>query len=73
MKFYEVMFPNEVVFMVKCELGLHEFIQVLGDSKGFRSWTDEIYNPKLYMTVQPVKSIQEWEKMIVRDLKEVLV
>lgn len=54
LKYYEVLFPNDISFLFSAKESIDEFIQRFSSARGVKTYSGAIYNPKQYVNVRSV-------------------
>lgn len=73
-KYFAIGFPNHTTFIVKTEklLTVLNVIGVLHTSKGLYGSGDSIFNPRQFISINPITSPDERQKRVAKDLDKVL-
>ena len=74
MKYFFIDFPNHTKFIVKTPEGAtaRGLASLLNSSKAFVGHGDVVYNPKQFISVYSISSINDQHKRLAKNLEEVL-
>lgn len=79
MKYFEVTFPNHTTLVLYSKIeGSHNsvmsvILETLLRSNGLKAISGAIYNPRQFLSVNPISSPDKRQKLLARELKEVLL